>query len=242
MAYTKGIDVSHWQGRMDWNKAKSAGVVWAYARAAIGDYRLDPESRRNQLGMQEAGIYRGGYCVFLPDMDPLKVVDLYLAGIRWEPRLKMLPHIKDIEAWRDNPLTKWEPGIWREMYMRVYDELDRRTQGERQGIYSNKPSMDYIFGNDIIMQSEMYIHAQYTTSPEPNLPRSVTRWDAWQYSADGNKQGYKHGAQSPNLDMDRFNGSEYDMIKKYDLISHPRLTHKDKIKFWMQSRSRRRTI
>ena len=230
----KGIDVSHWQGLMDWLKAKRAGVVFAYARAAIGDYRLDPESRRNQIGMQEAEIYRGGYCVFLPDMDPLKVVDLYLAGIAWEPGLKMLPHIKDIEAWRNNPLTKWQPKIWREMYLRVYDEIDRRTQGEQQGIYSNKPSMDYIFGDTLILESEMYIHAQYTASPEPNLPRSVTHWDAWQWSADRNNQGHKHGAESDAIDLDRFNGTEYDMISKYGLKeTNKKRPFYEKIKHWM---------
>ena len=33
MAKIKGIDVSHWQGTIDWNKVKAAGIKFAIIKA-----------------------------------------------------------------------------------------------------------------------------------------------------------------------------------------------------------------
>ncbi len=32
----QGIDVSHWQGTLNWNTIKSEGVTWAYIKATEG--------------------------------------------------------------------------------------------------------------------------------------------------------------------------------------------------------------
>jgi hypothetical protein len=45
------------------------------------------------------------------------------------------------------------------------------------------------------------------------LPAPYTNWNFWQYSADGNGQGAKYGAQSSAIDLDRFNGDEADLQK-----------------------------
>ncbi|HRS66976.1 MAG TPA: GH25 family lysozyme, partial [Spirochaetia bacterium] len=37
MARTKGIDVSHWQGTIDWNKVKAAGIQFAIIKAGGSD-------------------------------------------------------------------------------------------------------------------------------------------------------------------------------------------------------------
>lgn len=66
-AQTKiGIDVSQWQGEIDWEKAKAAGVEFAIVRIGYqagysGKYVLDPYFRANIEGATAVGLPVGGY-------------------------------------------------------------------------------------------------------------------------------------------------------------------------------------
>lgn len=61
-----GIDVSQWQGEIDWQRVKAAGVEFAMIRVGYqagygGEYVLDPYFEENMLGATEAGLPVGGY-------------------------------------------------------------------------------------------------------------------------------------------------------------------------------------
>lgn len=57
----KGIDVSQWQGNIDWQSVKSAGVQFAMLRAGYGRNNLDTKFHRNAQGAVAAGIPIGLY-------------------------------------------------------------------------------------------------------------------------------------------------------------------------------------
>lgn len=57
----KGIDVSQWQGNIDWQKVKGAGVQFAMLRAGYGRNNLDTKFHRNAQGAIVAGIPIGLY-------------------------------------------------------------------------------------------------------------------------------------------------------------------------------------
>ena len=57
----KGIDVSQWQGNIDWQKVKGAGVQFAMLRAGYGRNNLDTKFHRNAQGAIAAGIPIGLY-------------------------------------------------------------------------------------------------------------------------------------------------------------------------------------
>ena len=44
---TKGIDVSTWQGKIDWNQVKGAGIHYAILRSSFGS--PDPSQVDNQF-------------------------------------------------------------------------------------------------------------------------------------------------------------------------------------------------
>ena len=46
----QGIDVSYWQGDIDWQKVDDAGVRFAYIKATEGGDRLDPKFSRQLAG------------------------------------------------------------------------------------------------------------------------------------------------------------------------------------------------
>ena len=69
--YKTGIDVSKWQGAIDWEKVKAAGVEFAMLRAGYGRGNLDEQFERNASECTRLGIPFGAYWfsyAYTPDM------------------------------------------------------------------------------------------------------------------------------------------------------------------------------
>ncbi len=56
-----GIDVSKWQGEIDWNAVKQAGVEFAMIRSSFGNSDVDPRFSENATRARESGIPCGAY-------------------------------------------------------------------------------------------------------------------------------------------------------------------------------------
>ena len=56
-----GIDISRWQGEIDWSAVKAAGTRFVYMKATEGGDHVDPAFRRNWEGARRAGVARGAY-------------------------------------------------------------------------------------------------------------------------------------------------------------------------------------
>jgi lysozyme len=56
-----GIDVSHWQGTVDWPAVHAAGVSFAYIKATDGPAFIDDQYARNRGAATETGIVVGAY-------------------------------------------------------------------------------------------------------------------------------------------------------------------------------------
>jgi len=57
----KGIDVSHWQGTIDWLRVKASGVQFAYMKSTEGNGWSDSKFAANWAGAKVVGIPRGAY-------------------------------------------------------------------------------------------------------------------------------------------------------------------------------------
>ena len=57
----QGIDVSYWQGDIDWDAARAAGVHFAFIKATEGGDHLDPKFLDNWYAAKNAGVARGAY-------------------------------------------------------------------------------------------------------------------------------------------------------------------------------------
>ena len=61
---TKGIDVSTWQGKIDWNQVKNSDVKFAILRSSFGSpdpSQVDNQFENNYKGAKAAGIPLGAY-------------------------------------------------------------------------------------------------------------------------------------------------------------------------------------
>ena len=56
-----GIDVSEWQGKINWKKVARTGVRYAYIRACVGSHYVDSQFRRNHRNARRNKIKTGFY-------------------------------------------------------------------------------------------------------------------------------------------------------------------------------------
>jgi lysozyme len=70
LLWTPGIDISHYQGTIDWPAVAASGVRFAFCKATQGATYIDPTLAANLSGAQSAGILTGAYLFFTPDATP----------------------------------------------------------------------------------------------------------------------------------------------------------------------------
>ena len=127
-AAPKGIDVSHYQGNVDFKKAKANGITFTYIKATEGTSRspnivlntrnptvlrlafIDPNFSNNYISATNAGIIRGGYHFAHPDISSGATQAKYFIahGGGWSSDGITLPGALDIEC---KPLPHSYPHI-----------------------------------------------------------------------------------------------------------------------------------
>ena len=65
-----GIDVSHYNGEVDWFSVSDSDVKFAFAKATEGTSMVDDRFANNWKGMGDAGLLRGAYHFARPGGDP----------------------------------------------------------------------------------------------------------------------------------------------------------------------------
>ncbi|BDG78152.1 glycoside hydrolase family 25 protein [Wolbachia pipientis] len=60
----KGIDVSHWNGEIDWLKVAKDEVRFAFAKATEGETFQDTKFGQNFQSMKDNNVQAGAYHVF----------------------------------------------------------------------------------------------------------------------------------------------------------------------------------
>jgi lysozyme len=64
-----GIDVSSYQGSINWSDVKGNGADYAFAKATEGNYYIDPDFVANMKNGKAAGLQMGAYHFARPDID-----------------------------------------------------------------------------------------------------------------------------------------------------------------------------
>ena len=105
----KGIDVSKWQGRIDWQRVKASGIEFAIIRAGYGSSANQKDSffERNYLGAKTAGLHVGAYWYsyansFREATEEAKAFQRVIAGKQFDMPVYFDMEEKDqLEAGRD---------------------------------------------------------------------------------------------------------------------------------------------
>jgi len=92
------IDVSHWEGVIDWPRVKAAGINKAVIKLTDGRNFGDPLAGYNARSGREAGVTILLYHYLRPNIDPLDQMAVFFAalyGVYWKPDEGV---VLDIEA------------------------------------------------------------------------------------------------------------------------------------------------
>lgn len=202
-----GIDVSHFQGTVDWNAVKAAGIAFAFAKASDGNTYQDTQFKKNWQGMQAAGLPRGAYHFYESNDDPQTQANNFISVVGSLEKSD-LPPVIDIES------TKGDFG-GNSLATNLQICLDAIETALRCTpiIYTNCAFWNANL-NAGFSRYPLWI-ARYSSSP-PTIPNGWTSWTFWQYSESGTVPGVT-GA----VDLDRFAGSSEDLQQ---LITRAHLT------------------
>lgn len=102
MDYASGIDVSHWQGVINWDAIASVGAVgtvqFAYIKATDGEHGLDPQFAQNWGRAQAAKLPRGAYHFFRAGLDVGSQIRATIAALGAPGDDGELPPALDVEV------------------------------------------------------------------------------------------------------------------------------------------------
>jgi len=79
-SHVEGIDVSHYQGTINWASEKAKGRMFGVASVGDGSYQ-DPTFATNWAAMKAAGVIRGAYQFFEPGEDPIMQANILIAKV-----------------------------------------------------------------------------------------------------------------------------------------------------------------
>ena len=195
--YLNGIDVSHYQGTVNWAEVRGAGCAFAFAKATEGTSVVDPTFNANWNGMKEAGLVRGAYHFFRPEQDGVQQAKHFLQVCQIEPG--DLPPVIDIELNDGITGSRLIAGVgnW-------IDTVAQAT-GTTPLIYTAAYFWNE-YMNDGFGKFPLWL-AHYTSASTPQpLPHGWTDWTFWQYS-----QSLPIPGVNGNADHNRFNGTQADL-------------------------------
>ncbi len=208
MTYKTFIDVSKWQGTINWSTMKNSGVDAVYMRAYQGltkDVRLDEYSS----GAKSVELPFGLYIYWRPGHDFNQQITQFIDTHR-DLGASLIPML-DIEHQDD----KSPEEIGRQVNTAVVkiEEL----LGVTPVIYTAAWFWNPKVSEANVGRCPLWLARYSTPNPppffpadwgnyairykQPQIPKGWSTWDAWQFSADGNHAGKTYGASSSHLDL-----------------------------------------
>lgn len=198
-----GIDVSKWQGTIDWAQVGTSGKTFAIIRASSGGTYKDTTFAANWAGAKSAGLLRGAYHYFLADVSGTTQADL-MVSVMGTLGVDDLPPVIDVEETRSQTAATIVTRV-NEMVVRL-----RELTGRDAMIYSGGYFWDTNVKSTQFASLPLWTAHYFndgTTSHCPNTPDAWSKWTLWQYSSTGSVPGI-----TGNVDLDVFEGTRDDLL------------------------------
>lgn len=194
----RGIDVSHHQGKINWEKLSKAcvdsvRVSFAFIKATEGTDLIDECFEQNFSAAREAGIVRGAYHYFRPELSASAQARHFADAVFLEPG--DLPPVLDLEekgdlsseALRDSAL------VWLRYMERCY--------GVKPILYTYAKFRTQYLGYKEMDEYPYWIAHYYVDTLSYTGP-----WKFWQHTDRGRLPGIRG-----DVDLNCYNGSMYDL-------------------------------
>ena len=196
----RGVDVSSYQGKIDWKTLSEQDIQFAFIKATEGSSFVDPNFSENYSNAQKTNLRIGAYHFFSYDSSGKTQAENFIKVVPISDN--MLPPVVDVEFYSDkeqNPPNSKD----------VDKELNAFLQ-EIEKYYKQKPII-YATGKSY----DMFISGKYNDYniwirnilSYPSLSDNK-QWTFWQYTDRAVLDGYS--GDEKFIDMNVFNGSKED--------------------------------
>jgi lysozyme len=176
-----GIDVSKYQGTIDWSAVAGSGVKFVWIKATEGGDRLDDRFQANWEGAKQAGIPHGAYHFMYWCRPPIEEATWFEQNVPVED--DALPPVLDVEATPDSRTCKRR--LERDATIAdikvMLDEMERHF-GKRPIIYTSVDFYQAILADGAFADYPIWVRS---TKHNPAVPYGSRPWKFWQYQADG---------------------------------------------------------
>lgn len=201
VAMIDGIDVSRWQGEMDWTNARAAGAVFAWCKASEGSDWQDPRYGDNAAGAGRCGVAWGPYHFYRNAIDPVRQADWFARVVlNAASKNRVLPPAIDLEDTK----TPVDPAA-----LRVFVEAVAAKLG-RPIIYTGAWWMRQQDASALSFLGAYPLWLAHYGTSSPVVPAPWRDWAVWQWASRGT--GAAYGAESEFVDRNRFRGSLNDLV------------------------------
>lgn len=192
----KGIDVSKWQGDIDWQAVADSGIKFAIIKATEGTSYVDPYFAANWEGAKAAGLLVSAYHMLWPSLLAEKQAAHFLATLG--DRKADLPLVLDAER----PAVGNIGAFVEEMALAV-----EAADGRKPFIYT---AQNY-WNTHVGWAPGWADYPLWVADYDAASPAMPTGWDSytiWQYSSTGRVAGI-----SGNVDLNLFQGNLQELHK-----------------------------
>ena len=203
--FREGIDVSHWQGTIDWARVRAAGKTFAIAKASEGVGFADDRYQRNKADAMAQGIKFGAYHFARPGSNsPAAEADWFVNTADIEHGM-LIPTL-DLE--RTGGLGTSALISWVKQFVQ---RVDQRL-GVKPMIYVSPAFWRSNMGNTTWFAdngySVLWVANWGVTSPSvPGDNWGGRSWTFWQYTSSGSVPGI-----SGRVDLNRYRFSSFDAV------------------------------
>lgn len=187
-----GIDVSHYQGRINWDEvAKDPKVNYVYLKATEGINYVDDTYSYNFRECKRVGLKVGSYLFFRPNLSAKAQFDLYVSQV--ETKKQDLLPLVDAEV-----IKGVSTSVFQSRLLELCELLEKEY-GKKPIIYTGRNFYNkHIHGNSRLRSYKFFIASYSFDEPELNGGED---YQMWQYSASGRVRGIRG-----DVDMSRLVG------------------------------------
>ncbi|WP_343346197.1 SH3 domain-containing protein [Terrisporobacter petrolearius] len=183
----KGIDVSKWNGNINWRSVKNSGVDYVIIRAGYGTSTIDPKFKTYIEGAKSVGLKIGVYWFSYATTPNNAAMEAQACLNALSPYKNNVtyPVFFDFEydsvRYANNNGVKVTRDLASRMATSFLNKVE--SKGYTSGIYTNKDFSSTYFTSDLINSNNMWV-AQYSSTNTFGKPYSM-----WQYSEKGSVPG-----------------------------------------------------
>ena len=190
----QGIDVSHYQGDIDWQKVSSQKLQFVFIKATQGNQYVDPHYQQNWQQSAQYDLLRGIYHYLDPSIDAVAQAKHFVNISKGQ--FGDFPPVIDIEAFENEKASK-VINVLQEFIMYIEQHVSCKPI-----IYTSHGFWDQL-NNHQFGDYPLWL-ADYASKPQ--LPNGWQQWTFWQFESNANIPGI------PNqVDKNKYNGTEHQL-------------------------------